>query len=197
MTELIFASGNQGKVKEVTKLFSDYGIKIISLKDLQEVPEIIEDGNTFEENAFIKAKIIFDKFNKPVIADDSGLEVAQLNNEPGIYSARFAGENCTYADNNKKVLNELEKYDEPHFAKFICCAVYFNGNDKIVSIGELNGKIIKKETGKNGFGYDPIFMPINYNITLAEMNLEIKNGISHRGIAFKKLKEKMIERNIL
>src|SRR5512138_2398728 len=125
--EIIFASGNKGKVKEVKAIFGNSKFKIISLEELEDVPEIIEDGNTFEENARIKAEVIFAKFNKPTIADDSGLAVEQLNGEPGVYSARYAGEGCTYDDNNRKLLKELSEYSEPHNAKFICCAVYYDG----------------------------------------------------------------------
>lgn len=197
MNELIFASGNLGKVKEVEKLFADNGIKIISLKDLEDVPEIIEDGNTFEANALIKAEVIYQKYGKPVIADDTGLVIDQLNGEPGVYSARYAGENCTYADNNKKVLKELENKLEPHFAKFICCALFYDGRNKVVSIGELKGEIIKTAFGTNGFGYDPIFKPDGFEKTLAEMTIEEKNEISHRGIAFKNLKNKLIEGELI
>ena len=197
MKELIFASNNHGKIKEVRELFSDLSVKVISLKDIENLPEIIEDGETFEENAFIKADVIYKEFKKPVIADDSGLSIQQLGGDPGVYSARYAGENCSYEDNNNKVIKELMNLTEPHIAKFICCAIYYDGNERIISIGELNGKIVKNRKGSMGFGYDPIFVPDGLNKTLAEMTLAEKNDISHRGIAFRKLKIKMLERNIL
>ena len=109
--KIIFASGNKGKIVEVRKLLSDLGIEIIALPDLEDAPEIIEDADTFEGNAKIKAKVVYDKYELPVIADDSGLAVEQLNGEPGVYSARYAGEGCTYDDNNKKLLRELKKFD--------------------------------------------------------------------------------------
>lgn len=191
--ELIFASGNKGKVKEVKGIFSNSNYKIISLEELKDVPEIIEDGNTFEENARIKAKIIYSKYKKPTIADDSGLAVEQLNGDPGVYSARYAGEGCTYDDNNRKLLSELSGFTEPHNAKFICCAVYYDGVKYITVTGEVNGRIIKELRGINGFGYDPIFLPDGFNKTLAEMSLEEKNELSHRSKAFNKLKKQISE----
>jgi len=158
---------------------------------LGEVPEIIEDGDTFEANSFIKAKAIFDSQKKPVIADDSGLEIEQLENRPGVYAARYAGENCTYEDNNIKVINELKDFPEPHRARFVCCAVYYDGQNKEVSFGYLRGKIIKEFRGQNGFGYDPIFIPDGFDKTLSEMNIEEKNKMSHRAEAFNDLRNKL------
>ena len=191
MTELIFASGNKGKIKEVKEIFADTDYEIHSLYDFGEPPEIEETGTTFEENAFIKAKTIFDKFNKPVIADDSGLSVVQLKGAPGVYSARYAGENCTYDDNNNKLIRELSSYPEPHKAEFVCCAVLYDGNSGITAFGKLPGIIIDEFRGEHGFGYDPIFVPDGYEKTLAQMNLQQKNGISHRSKAFNNLKEKL------
>ena len=191
--KIVFATGNKGKLKEVKKLFIDTEIEIISLNDLGFEDEIEETGKTFEENAFIKADTIYNKYKIPVIADDSGLIVEQLEGRPGVYSARYAGENATYADNNKKLLKELKPFPQPHFAKFVCCAVYVDNNNRIVATGELKGEIIKEYKGKNGFGFDPIFKPLNYAVTLAEMDLSDKNKISHRAKAFKKLKEKIVK----
>lgn len=189
MKEIVFATGNKGKLKEVKRIFSDTDVKILSLYDLGEVPDIIEDGETFEDNAFIKAKAIYDLYKLPTIADDSGLSIEQLNGQPGVISARYAGENCTYDDNNKQVLKELGKFEEPHLAKFICCAVYFDAKNKFTALGELPGEIIKEFRGQNGFGYDPIFLHAGLNKTLAELSTEEKNRISHRARAFNKLKE--------
>lgn len=191
MKEIIFASGNKGKIKEVQELFTDTGIIVKSLYELGDVPEIIEDGLTFEANARIKAQTIYKLYSLPVIADDSGLEVEQLDNKPGVYSARYAGENCTYDDNNRKLLNELIGFPEPHKAKFVCCAVFYSDKNYIVSTGELSGEIVNKLRGNKGFGYDPVFRPLNSEKTLAEYDLSEKNEISHRGIAFRELKQKM------
>lgn len=190
--QIIFATGNKGKIAEAKKIFEGTDFEIISLYDLGDVPEIIEDGNTFEANSFIKAKAIYDIHKKPVIADDSGLEIEQLDCRPGVYAARYAGENCTYDDNNRKVISELEKFHEPHKARFVCCAVYYDGENKEVSFGYLPGKIIKEFRGQNGFGYDPIFVPDGFDKTLSEMNIEEKNKMSHRAEAFNELKDKII-----
>lgn len=189
MKKLIFATGNKGKLKEVKKIFSNTDYEIVSLYDLGEVPEIIEDGDTYEANALIKAKAIYTIHKVPVIADDSGLSVEQLNGEPGVYSARYAGENCTYDDNNQKLIRELVKFEEPHKAKFVCSAVFYDGENIETAFGELHGEIVSEFKGTHGFGYDPIFIPKDSNRTLAEFSSEEKNNISHRAIAFNTLKD--------
>ncbi len=189
--ELLFATGNLHKVDEVKNILNSEVFKILSLAEFPDIPEIEETGKTFEENAFLKAGTIFKKFNIPVIADDSGLVVEQLNGAPGIFSSRYAGENATDEDNNKKLLEELENFPEPHFAKFVCFAVFFDGKNKITAEGELHGKIVKESKGVHGFGYDPIFVPEGSTKTLAEFLPEEKNKISHRAKAFKKLGEKL------
>ncbi len=189
MKKLIFATGNKGKLKEVIKIFEKTEYEIVSLYDLGDVPEIIEDGDTYEANALIKAKAIYEIHKLPVIADDSGLSVEQLNGEPGVYSARYAGENCTYDDNNKKLINDLSKLEEPHNAKFVCAAVFYDGKNIKNTFGELQGKIVSEFKGTHGFGYDPIFIPKDSNRTLAEFSSEEKNKISHRAIAFNALKD--------
>lgn len=189
MTELIFATGNKGKLAEVEKIFENSHFKIISLYDLGDVPEIEETGSTFEENAFIKAEAIYNLHKIPVVADDSGLSVEQLNGEPGVYSARYAGENCTYDDNNRKLTESLLQYSTPHKAKFVCSAIFYDGKNKITAVGELHGEMISEFRGTNGFGYDPIFLPDGYERTLAELTIKEKNLISHRAKAFNKLKE--------
>ncbi len=194
MKNLIFATGNQGKVKEVKNIFKGTGYTVYSLKDLGNNVDVEETGETFEENALIKAKAIYDIYKEPVIADDSGLSIEQLEGRPGVYSARYAGEGCTFDDNNKKVISELRNMEKPHNAKFVCCAVFFDGENEVVSEGELNGTIINEFKGTEGFGYDPIFQPEGYEVTLAEMTLDEKNKISHRARAFEKLKELLSEK---
>lgn len=190
--KVILATNNKGKLQEIRNLFSESGYDIISLEEIGFKEEIEETGSTFEENAFIKADTVFKKFNIPVIADDSGLAVAQLDDKPGVFSARYAGENATYADNNKKLLKELEEFPQPHKARFLCCAVFVDKTSKIAVNGELKGEIIKEFKGENGFGYDPIFKPKGFNQTLAEMGLEVKNKISHRAKAFNNLKKELL-----
>ncbi len=193
--KIIFATKNKGKLKEAKKIFADLGAEIISLYELDNPPEIIENGKTFEENSFIKSRTVFEKYGLPVIADDSGLVVEQLNGAPGVYSARYAGENATYRDNNEKLLKELSGFPEPHIAKFVCCATFVNGETEVLACGELRGKIINEFRGENGFGFDPLFVPEGYDKTLAELTLEEKNEISHRAKAMQKLKQ-LIKENL-
>jgi XTP/dITP diphosphohydrolase len=189
MKKIIFASQNKGKVKEVVQILNGLDIEIISLTDMNEQIEIIEDGDSFEANALIKAKQVYNKFKLPTIADDSGLVVDQLNGAPGIYSARYAGQDGNDEANNKKLLDELKNYSEPHIAKFVCAAVYYDGQELHTAIGEFYGRIIDEEHGTHGFGYDPLFVPDGYSITSAEMEPSLKNSISHRFNAFNKLKK--------
>lgn len=193
--KIIFATQNKGKLKEVNKIFQGTSFEIISLADIGFTEEIEETGTTFEENALLKAKYIYSRYKTPTLADDSGLMVDQLNGMPGIYSARFAGENCTYEDNMRKLLNILEEYPEPHLARFVCCAVYVDEKYKFLEYGYLEGKIIRTAKGNNGFGYDPIFQPFELGSahTLAELSLESKNLISHRRKAFEKLKNNLMK----
>ena len=189
MKRIVFATGNEGKLKEVRDIFSDTNFQIISMNELGDIPEIEEDGSTFEDNAQKKAIYIYNRFKLPTISDDSGLAIEQLGGRPGVFSARYAGEDCTFDDNNKKVIEELTELPEPHKAQFISLAVFFNGRTIQKAVGKLPGKIIHEYRGTNGFGYDPIFVPDGHEITLAEMTPELKNKISHRAIAFGQLKE--------
>jgi XTP/dITP diphosphohydrolase len=190
--KVLFASKNKGKVREVKKILGEAGIEVLSLDDFENVPYVVEDKETFLDNSKKKAKEIYDKFHIPVIADDSGLAVDQLDNGPGVYSARYAGENATDRDNNEKLISELKRFPSPHRARFISVAVYYNGNDFISALGELHGKIILEPRGYNGFGYDPLFVPEGFQRTLAELSLEEKNRISHRATAFSKLRTKIL-----
>lgn len=189
MRKIVFATGNKGKLKEVIDIFSDTKFQIIPMDELGNIPEIEEDGLTFEDNALIKARFVYSKYGLPTIADDSGLSIEQLGGKPGVLSARYAGEGCTFNDNNLKVLKELEGLPEPHKAQFMSVAIYFNGRSLQTCVGKLPGKIIHDFRGSNGFGYDPIFVPDGYETTLAEMTLQEKNKISHRAKAFNQLKE--------
>ncbi|PKL82492.1 MAG: non-canonical purine NTP pyrophosphatase, RdgB/HAM1 family [Ignavibacteriae bacterium HGW-Ignavibacteriae-3] len=190
--KIIFATQNKGKSEEVKAIFSGSGIEVFSLYDLGNNIDIEEHGKTFRENAFIKAKTVYDIYKVPVVADDSGLEIEQLDGRPGVYSARYAGDNCTYMDNNLKVIDELKNFPEPHKAKFISYAVYYDGRREIESIGELPGIIINEMRGKNGFGYDPVFIPDGFDKTISELDFDFKNKISHRAKSFAVLKVKLI-----
>ncbi|MBI5021199.1 MAG: RdgB/HAM1 family non-canonical purine NTP pyrophosphatase [Ignavibacteriales bacterium] len=194
MKNIIFASNNPGKVKEVKSLIAGIPINIESLIGRNDLPAIIEDGNTLEENALKKARIIYDSTKSPTISDDTGLEVYHLNMMPGVISARYAGENVTYSDNNQKLLKEMEGVpDEERGAQFRCVAVFTDGKIERSFEGICKGKIIHDLRGTEGFGYDPIFVPDGYRKTYAELTLTEKNKISHRAVAFQKLIKFLIE----
>lgn len=182
--ELIFASHNENKVKEIRAMVS-YEIQILSLNDIGFHDEIEETGSTLEENAQIKAKRIFDTTGKNVFADDSGLFVEALNGAPGVYSARYAGTGNS-KDNNVKLLNELNgKSNRNAFFRAVFCLIL--NEREFYFDGEIHGKIIEAEKGNDGFGYDPVFVPNAYNLTFAEMDSKEKNMISHRYKAVQKL----------
>jgi len=191
--KIIFASKNEGKVREVRHILNGINVEILSLNDMGFKDEIPETEDTFEANARIKAETIYNILKLPTIADDSGIVAVQLGNEPGVYSARYAGENATDEENNKKLLDRLKSYPEPHKGKFVCAAVYYFGADFIVAMGEIVGTIIKEPRGINGFGYDPLFLLDGYDKTTAELPSEVKNKISHRSRAFVQLKKYLLE----
>jgi|ERR1041385_1131038 XTP/dITP diphosphohydrolase len=185
MPQLILATHNPGKVIEIKTILHSLPVEIKSLLDFQDLPEVIEDGGTLEENALKKAKETFQLTDIPTLADDSGLEVYFLGMRPGVHSARFAGEKVSYAANNKKLLNELK--DVPAIqrrARFRCIAAFIAEGVQKTSEGICTGTIIQEERGTGGFGYDPLFVPDGYNATFAELSLEVKNVISHRAKAF-------------
>ena len=191
MKQILFATSNSGKLKEVKNIFQKYDIDVLSLNDLESIAEVEENGKIFLENATIKAKYYFEYFKIPVIADDSGLCVEVLDNAPGVFSARYANatDNKLKDEMNiKKLLDNLKSFDKPS-AFFETSMVYYS-KDKIINVkGILKGYIIKEKKGSNGFGYDPIFVPQGYDKTLAEMTLDEKNKISHRSQALANLKQ--------
>ena len=189
MKKIIFASKNKGKILEVRHILNNINVELVSLLDYYDSPDIEESGTTFEQNAKIKAEAVYNKYRLPAIADDSGIEVEHLGWKPGVYSARYAGVNATDDDNNTKLISELRNFPEPHFARYVCCAVYFNGNEHKVCFGEIKGRITFEPKGTNGFGYDPYFIAEGYDVTMAQLSPEIKNSISHRFRAFHSLKK--------
>ena len=188
--EIVVATQNEGKLQEIKYLFREMEVKVTSLKDFPQVPVICESGLTFKENALIKAESVASFTKKITIADDSGLEVDSLDGKPGVYSARFAGENASDEENNKKLLRELEGVPtSKRGATFRCVIAIVNPNGKKGTVeGECRGIIQCKEKGEFGFGYDPLFLVPAYGKTFAELPSEIKNKISHRAEAIKKLK---------
>lgn len=188
---MIFATGNEGKMKEVRMILADLGYEILSLKDIGYDKEIIEDGKTFEENALIKAKTIAKERNEIVLADDSGLEVDYMDKQPGIYSARFLGEDTSYRIKNQYIIDQLKDVKpEERTARFVCAiACAFPDGKTLTTRGTIEGYIGYEERGENGFGYDPIFMVPEFNCTTSELDLEQKNKISHRGKALEAMKK--------
>lgn len=188
--KLVVATNNQGKVKELKKLLEPLGFEPVSLKDEGIEIEVVEDGETFAENARIKAEAVYDIVHCPVIADDSGLEIDFLDGAPGIYSARYAGENATDKERMEKVLSELEGTDESlRTARFVCALYCILDDETEYSvIGTCDGVIGTEPVGENGFGYDPIFV-LPDGRTMAELDASEKNEISHRANALRRLAE--------
>ncbi|MBR4175570.1 MAG: XTP/dITP diphosphatase [Lachnospiraceae bacterium] len=187
--KLILASSNKGKIREIKELLPDY--EILSMAEAGFEGDIEENGTTFEENAMIKAHAVWEKTGHTVLADDSGLEVDAINKEPGIYSARYLGEDTPFDKKMDDVLRRLEGVpQDKRTARFVCAmaAVLPDGTEKTVR-GTMEGFIGYEKKGTNGFGYDPIFVIPEYDLTVAELDSDQKNKISHRGVALKKMKE--------
>ena len=192
MTKIIVATGNENKMKEIRQIIRRDDIQFVSLKDegLQDI-EIVEDGKTFEENAIIKANAIADITKNIVIADDSGLEVDYLDKAPGVYSARYMGEDTPYTIKNNHIIELLkDAKGEERSARFVCViACVMPDGETFTTRGTIEGQIGYEEKGENGFGYDPYFYIKEWDKTFAEVPLEVKNEISHRSKALKKMKE--------
>jgi XTP/dITP diphosphohydrolase len=186
MKELIFATHNQNKVEEVKAVFNEYSIK--SLADVDYLTEIDETAKTFEGNALLKAKHIYAVFKKPVFADDSGLEIAVLDGAPGVYSARYAGEEKNHKKNNAKLLNALAQVTNRK-AQFKTVIAYVDANSTICFEGVVKGEIATELSGTGGFGYDPLFIPAGYNQTFGTLPREVKLKLSHRSRAINSLFE--------
>tara|TARA_B100001939_G_scaffold232966_1_gene200706 strand:- start:537 stop:1127 length:591 start_codon:yes stop_codon:yes gene_type:complete len=192
MKKIVIASSNNHKVSEISSKIQPFFDEILSLKDFPKIGEIVEDGNTIEENSFIKSRACFNFSKIASVADDTILEVDALNGDPGLFTARYAGNKATYEDNMKKLLKNLEGV-EMHLrtARFRTIISYVDGINDFYVEGAIEGKITNSKLGTNGFGYDPIFFSEQFNMTLAEMNGEQKNQISHRGLAIKKFVTKI------
>lgn len=198
MKKIIFATGNIGKMKEIREIMEDLQIPVLSMKEAGLEAEIVEDGTTFEENAVIKAKAIagLSKCRNEdvvVLADDSGLEIDYLNKEPGVYSARYMGEDTSYRIKNQNLIERLEGVpDEQRTARFVCAIAAVLPDGRVVTTrGVIEGKIGYEERGTNGFGYDPIFYLPDMSRSTAELTPEEKNAVSHRGNALRLMKEEL------
>ncbi len=193
MKKLIVASNNQGKIKEIKEILKDFDLEITSLKEAKLKVDVVEDGNTFMENAYKKAYEIYKITGEMVLSDDSGLMVEALNGAPGVFSARFAGEHGNDKKNNEKLLKLMKgKKAEDRGAKFVTAMVLIINENNIIKVqGEAKGYIIQEPRGDNGFGYDSLFYSRELNKTFAELDGKEKNSISHRGKALELLKEKL------
>jgi len=189
--EIVLATNNLDKVREIKRILQGLNVKILTLKDFSSIPKVKEDGKTLRENAIKKAVTIACKTARIALADDSGLEVNVLGSRPGVISSRFAGSGCTYNDNNRKLLRLMQ--DVPFSkrqARFVCVIAIARPNGKTRTVkGICRGKIAMEIRGRQGFGYDPVFIPCGYKKTFAEVGLKIKNKISHRAKALLKAKK--------
>lgn len=194
---IVFATGNKDKMKEIRQILADLGMEIASMKEAGVDIEIVEDGMSFEENAEIKARAVSRVLTSDIVlADDSGLEIDYLDKAPGIYSARFAGEDTSYDIKNRIFLDRLEGVpDEERTARFVCAvaAVFPDGTSETVR-ETIEGRIAHEPAGENGFGYDPIFYVPEYECTTAEMSAELKNELSHRGKALRSMRRILEEK---
>jgi len=194
--KLLLATGNKGKVKDLMNMLEGYDFEILSLADFPDIPDVVEDKDTFLGNARKKAQEYFEQTGLPTLADDSGLEVMALDGEPGVYSARYGGEQGNDQKNLAKLLKKLsEKSDDMgRKARFRCVLVFVNGKDKeIITTGDCDGVIAHESKGDNGFGYDPVFIHEKFApLTMAQISREEKNSVSHRGIAFRAMRDKLL-----
>lgn len=187
---MVIATGNEHKMEEVRMILKDLPFEIVSMKEMGIEMDIEENGSTFMENAIIKAQAVAQSCGEIVLADDSGLEIDYLNKEPGIYSARYMGEDTSYHIKNHAILSRLEGVaDDKRTARFVCAlAAVFPNADTVTSLGVIEGRIGYEEAGENGFGYDPIFYLPEYGCSTAQLTPEEKNAISHRGRALEQMK---------
>ena len=198
MCKIIFATTNENKMREIKMILADVPFEIVSLKESGINADIEENGTTFEENAVIKAKAICELTGLITLADDSGLEIDYIHKEPGVYSARYMGEETPYHVKNQSLIERLKDAEgEQRSARFVCViAAAFPDGRVITTRGTIEGRIGFEERGNNGFGYDPILYVPEYNMKTGEMPPELKNKISHRGKALEQMKEELLNENI-
>ncbi len=202
MKRVIFATSNEGKMKEIRLLLADLDVEVLSLKEAGISVSIVEDGETFEENALIKVRTVGmekEAQGAVILADDSGLEVDYLNKAPGVYSARYMGEDTSYTIKNQAIIEQLSKaVGEERSARFVCViAALLPDGRTLTTRATIEGQIGYREEGSNGFGYDPILYLPEYHTTTAGLSMEEKNRISHRGKALRQMKERLIDGGVI
>jgi XTP/dITP diphosphohydrolase len=189
MKQLVIATHNRDKAREITALLSDIGVDVLTLDAFPQIGPIVEDADTLEGNALLKAAAVHRATGLPSLGDDTGLEVHSLYGEPGVFSSRYSGEHATYAENVAKLLAELKHFPPRRRGARFRCVIAFAapGIEPRTVEGVCRGTILEKPRGTGGFGYDPVFLPEGFDVTLAEMDLDVKNSISHRGRAVGKM----------
>ncbi|HUI09288.1 MAG TPA: RdgB/HAM1 family non-canonical purine NTP pyrophosphatase [Bacteroidota bacterium] len=189
MKQLVIATHNPDKAREISALLVDQGVEVLTLDAYPQVGHIVEDAETLEGNALLKAQAVARATGLPSLGDDTGLEVGYLNGDPGVYSSRYSGEHATYADNVAKLTREMKGVPERRRAARFRCVLAFvaPGRDPVTVEGICRGTILEKPRGNGGFGYDPLFLPLGYRQTLAEMEMSVKNTLSHRGRAMQNM----------
>jgi len=187
--DLVVATRNAGKLKEIRRLLEDRNVNVLGMELFPDAPDVVEDGETFAANAAKKAEQIAAFTGKPCLADDSGLVVKALDGRPGVHSARYSGENATDQTNNRKLLQEMSAVPEDERQAAFCCVMALSLPDKETRLfeGKIEGRLLQQEQGSGGFGYDPLFWLPEYGCTMAELSLDIKNSISHRGQALRQV----------
>lgn len=197
--QIIFATGNKDKMREIREIMADVDVEVISMKEAGIIVDVVEDGETFEENSLIKAKAIAEHTDAIVLADDSGLEIDYLDKAPGVYSARFMGEDTSYDIKNQALIDKLDGVPkEERTARFVCAIGAVLPNKETLVIREtMEGYIGYEADGENGFGYDPIFYLDEFGCSSAALSREQKNEISHRGKALRAMKDILLERGAL
>lgn len=193
--KIVIGTNNQHKAREISEILDSLAVELLTLEEFKNIEPVPEDAHTLRENAALKAIGFAKQTGLPTVADDSGLEVDALDGRPGVHSARYAGPDATYIQLCEKLLGEMKGVPESkRTARFRCCVCLADSEKVRLEVdGEVEGRIIFEMRGEHGFGYDPVFVPIGYNSTFAQMSPDMKNSISHRGVAFRRFREKLKE----
>lgn len=195
MKKIILSTRNKGKIEEINHLFEGYGIEFVGLDSFPDIPDVVEDGETFRENAYKKACEVYEHVKETALSEDSGLEVDALGGAPGVRSARFASENASDQENITKLIEMLQDIPpKERTARFVSVFCLYDGKETKFFEGYVRGRIKESPSGESGFGYDPLFVPEGYDATFAELGSETKNRISHRAKAIEKLRKHLLHK---